>query len=237
MHFSALKFSIFFAHLFLSHALLISADSTTQVSDSNSSEREGEIIRIIKPGVFDLQSSNYLIRMRAWGVGFPDRGQPGYEEALTFSESRLLSLSPRITIKREFDPDNLKVVDLNLMDGKMNFSREAITLGIGWHLEQETGRYGPYLLAQLKSKRSKAGIWANGYNHLMQTKKSLGPTPQFPRVMSGQAEFVPRISYWVTSLGRIHRPGCSFYERGRGTLSTNPVGDDCRICGGRSPTK
>ena len=123
------------------------------------------------------------------------------------------------------------------MDGKMNFSREAITLGIGWHLEQETGRYGPYLLAQLKSKRSKAGIWANGYTHLLQTKKSLGPTPQFPRVMSGQAEFVPRISYWVTSLGRIQRPGCSFYERGRGTLSTNPVGDDCRICGGRSPIR
>ena len=169
MRLSALKFSIFLAHQFLSHALLIWADSTTQASDNNSSEREGEIIRIIKPGVFDLQSSNYLIRMRAWGVGFPDRGQPGYEEALTFSESRLLSLSPRITIKREFDPDNLKVVDLNLMDGKMNFSREAITLGIGWHLEQETGRYGPYLLAQLKSKRSKAGIWANGYNHLMQT--------------------------------------------------------------------
>lgn len=221
---------------FLNILVKLSANSINSF-EGNSTRLLGEVVRIIQPGIFDLQSQDYLIRMRAWGVEFPKRGQPGFDEALAFSERRLLSLRPKITTKREFDTENLKVVDIDLLEGAMNFSREAIVLGVGWHLELETGRYGPYLLAQLKAKRNKAGIWSNGFNYQGAEKSNSMPVPQFPGILRGSKSFIPGISYWVTSFGRIHRPGCSFYERGRGVLTSKPTGSDCRICGGRTEKK
>jgi len=204
--------------------------------DANETAHRNEIIRVIKPGVFDIQTQDFLIRMRAWGVEFPKRGQPGYEAALSFTEKKLISTVPRISIKREFDDFNLKVVDIELFDQKVNFSKEAILLGIGWHNEKETGRFGPYLMAQLKAKRLKTGIWSTGfaYNSVM---GSVSPQPKLPTLYDRRQGFIPSLSFWVTSFGKIHRPGCSFYERGRGTLTSKPTGTDCRICGGRYPKK
>ena len=71
-------------------------------NDANGSEAKGEIVRVIKPGVFDYQTKEFMIRMRAWGVGFPKRDQPGYNEAITFTEQKLLSTLAEIEIKQEF---------------------------------------------------------------------------------------------------------------------------------------
>ncbi|MBT5715865.1 MAG: hypothetical protein HOI70_03030, partial [Opitutae bacterium] len=109
-------------------------------TEANSSSFKEEIIRVIQPGVFDFQSKGFMIRMRAWGVGFPQRNQPGYNEAIAFTEQMLLSALPKIKIKQEFDVKNLKVVELMLVNGTVNFSREAISQGIGWHLDKETNR-------------------------------------------------------------------------------------------------
>ena len=205
------------------------------VVDRNQTMVTEEIIRVIQPGVFDYQGSSFLVRMRAWGVEFPQRGQPGYNEALTFTEQKLLSTSPKIQIKQEFDLRNLKVVDIYFLNGKINFNREAISLGIGWHVEKETNRYGPFVLSQLKAKRLNLGIWANNFNYQqIQSPRSL-PKAGLPGIMNNRNTFVPSLSFWVTSFGKIHRPGCSFYQRGRGGLTTKPQGIDCRICGGRTP--
>ena len=225
---------------FLSLIFLFSAFSlhgnTPDSLDANESAPGNEIIRVIQPGVFDIQSQDFLIRMRAWGVEFPKRGQPGYEAALAFTEKKLISTVPRISIKREFDDLNLKVVDIELLDQKVNFSKEAILLGIGWHNETETGRFGPYLMAQLKAKRLKTGIWSTGFAY-SSAIGSVSPQPKLPTLYDRRQGFIPSLSFWVTSFGKIHRPGCSFYERGRGTLTSKPTGTDCRICGGRYPKK
>jgi len=204
-------------------------------SETNSSQLRQEIIRVIKPGIFDYQSSDFMVRMRTWGVEFPKRDQPGYNEALTFTEQRLLSTTPKIQIKQEFDNQNLKVVDVTLLNGQMNFSREAISLGIGWHLEKETNRYGPFLLSQLKAKRLNLGIWSNNFNYQQIQSSSNSPKPRLPGMFNNQQPYLPTLSFWVTTFGKIHRPGCSFYQRGRGTLTSKPQGRDCRICGGRKP--
>ena len=203
-------------------------------NDTNGSEAKGEIVRVIKPGVFDYQTKDFMIRMRAWGVGFPKRDQPGYNEAITFTEQKLLSTLAEIEIKQEFDLQNIKVVEILTINGKMNFSREAISLGIGWHLEKETNRYGPFLLSQLKAKRLNLGIWSTNFNYQQIQSPSALPTPRLPGMISNQRSFVPTLSFWVTSFGKIHRPGCSFYQRGRGNLTSKPQGIDCRICGGRT---
>ncbi len=202
--------------------------------DTNRSKAKGEIVRVIKPGVFDYQTQDFMIRMRAWGVGFPKRDQPGYNEAITFTEQKLLSALVDIEIKQEFDLQNIKVVEISTMKGKMNFSREAISLGIGWHMEKETNRYGPFLLSQLKAKRLNLGIWSTNFNYQQIQSPSALPTPRLPGMINNQRSFVPTISFWVTTFGKIHRPGCSFYQRGRGNLTSKPQGIDCRICGGRS---
>lgn len=214
----------------------LSFTSYTFGSDANATDTKNEIIRVIKPGIVDIQIPQYLVRIRAWGVSFPSRGQPGYEAALAFTEKKLLSMSPIISIKREFDEQNLKVVDIEMEGSQASFSKEAISYGIGWHNEEETNRYGPFLMAQLKAKRLKSGIWGTEFDYKISSLPQ-APMPKLPRLYDQRQGFVPSLSYWVTSFGKIHRPGCSFYERGRGMLSSKPKGNDCRICGGRKPKK
>jgi len=229
---------LFFCGVLSPLSFYLAGDNLNKDDNGTEADSTAEVIRVIQPGVFDLKSTDFLIRMRAWGVGFPKRGEPGFEQALSFTEKHLLSTSPQIIIRQEFDTKNLKVCEVKVANGSMNFSREAITLGIGWHLEDETGRFGPYLLAQLKAKRMNLGVWANDYNYAQQVGKVLTPSPQFPNLLhGGKGGFVPRLNFWVSSFGKIHRPECSFYERGRGMLTTQPKGIDCRICGGRNSKK
>ena len=203
--------------------------------EDNSSNQDSSkigIIRVINPGVFDYQSEDFVIRMRAWGVNFPERGQPGYQEAINFTERMLLNTKPKIVVKNTFDQKNIKVVDLTFDSKIGSFSKEAIAQGFGWHNESETNRFGSFVIAQLKAKREKRGVWSMnidfGRDSLL-TK----PRPTLPGALSSYPNsLMPQINYWVTSLGKIHRPGCSFYERGRGTLTPNPRGQNCRICGG-----
>ena len=109
---------------------------------------EYEVMRVLSPGVFDVKADSFLIRFRAWGVGFPKRNQPGFREALRFTEEQLLGMKVNLELKREFDVDNLKLVDVRQVGGHTTFCRAAILSGHGWHLDKETGRYGPFSLAQ-----------------------------------------------------------------------------------------
>ena len=210
------------------------SDLTLSANEDSNESNDFEVIRIVQPGIFDLQTESMLVRIRAWGVAFPDRGQPGYDDALGFTERNLIATRPQILIKTEFDVNNLKLAEVILLDGEFNFSKEAISLGVGWHLENETGRYGPYLLSQMKAKRMNLGIWSKDFIYDKEIGSVLAPIPKFPNMLRNNTGFTPKLSFWVTSLGRIHRPGCPFYERGRGKLTTSPTGSDCRICGGRS---
>ena len=231
---------IFVSYFFLQNLAIgsqLEETITDSISDNNESVVKEEAIRIIKPGVFDYQARDFLLRMRAWGVGFPMREQPGYNEAISFAEGMLLGFSLKINIKQEFDPSNLKVVQVVISKGNTDFSREAIAQGIGWHLDKETNRYGPFVLSQLKAKRLNLGVWAKNFNYQQVQSSTSLPTAKLPGLINNRSGFVPSLSYWVTSFGRIHRPGCSFYQRGRGTLSTKPQGVDCRICGGKTPKK
>jgi hypothetical protein len=206
---------------------------TTDDSDKNDTITKLEVIRVVKPGIFDLQTNDYVVRMRIWGTSFPQRGQPGYEDAISFCETKLLSTSPLIEVVRTFDENNLKVVKLRLQEGGKDFTTESIANGLGWHNEKETGRFGPLILAQLKAKRGNLGIWQSGFNYNADPIKLQTPQPSLSGAFMRKNQLLPQISFWVTSFGKIHRPGCSFYERGRGTLMAKPSGTDCRICGGR----
>ena len=45
-------------------------------SDNNQSLKGFDVIRVLKPGIFELKTEDYLVRMRTWGVGFPVRTNP-----------------------------------------------------------------------------------------------------------------------------------------------------------------
>jgi hypothetical protein len=226
-------FRFFFKAVVLLISTLQSADGRSFDANKTASAIPG-VVRIIQPGVFDYQSSEYLIRMRAWGVGFTQRNQPGYNQAIHFTEKKLLGANLQIKMKQEFDLQNLKVVDLYIERENQNFSQLAISTGIGWHIENETGRHGTFVISQLKAKRNKLGIWNYGDFFQSNLTQHEHPLPLL-RNMVEQSPFNPGLNFWVTSFGKIHRPGCSFYERGRGELSRRPTGNDCRICGGTKP--
>ena len=202
------------------------------IADSNSTAPKLEIIRIVSPGFLISKTKGYVVRMRTWGVSFPKHGQPGFDEAVSFSEKMLLSTYPSIEVVRTFDEKNLKVVKVVTQGGKLDFSLESVSKGIGWHNEEETARFGPLILAQLKAKRGNLGIWKVGFDYSNQNALLTVPKPNLPDAYMRRNQLLPQISYWVTSFGKIHRPGCSFYQRGRGTLMSKPNGTDCRICGG-----
>ena len=189
------------------------------------------VIRVIEPGIFDYQSADYIVRMRAWGVSFPSRSNPGYKEAIQFSEELLLDSNLSISVKKEFDPQNYKVVDIFIHAQSKSFSTLCIEQGIGWHNEKETSRHGVFVISQIKAKRQNIGIWKHGIPPDEQATGRSIPTPIL-KSMIGENPFAAGMKFWVTSFNKIHRPGCSFYERGRGEYSRRPTGTDCRICGG-----
>ena len=226
----------FLLFIFLFVGALPTFGEAVKQFESNSSQQIKSIIRVIKPGIFDYQSNEYLIRMRTWGVGFPARDQPGFNEAMNFTETKLLNALVTINVKSAFDAQNLKVVDALIGEDQISFSQEAITQGIGWHLEKETNRHGVFIISQIKAKRKNLGVWKheNAYN-----QQDIQPGIPVPilRSMIGQNPFSASIQYWVTTFGKVHRPECTFYERGRGELSRRPTGKDCRICGGARNSK
>ena len=137
-----------------------------------------------------------------------------------------------IEVVRTFDENNLKVVKLRLQAGGKDFTTESIEM-VSDGIMKRKPRFGPLILAQLKAKRGNLGIWQSGFNYNADPIKLQTPQPSLPGAFMRKNQLLPQISYWVTSFGKIHRPGCSFYERGRGTLMAKPSGIDCRICGGR----
>ena len=219
--------------LFLIICLSVYLPVIVFAEDDNRTGIRGEIIRVIKPGVFDYQVDGYILRLRAWGVGFPKRGQPGFNDALAFTERILIGSPNSVVIKQEFDLENLKVADIDLPNISTTFSKLSIIQGVGWHNEKESGRYGPFVMAQLRAKRKNLGVWADDFNYFSERLNNHTPfnSPVIPKEIKKQLS-LPTMRYWVTGFGKIHRPGCSFYERGRGELSSRPTGEDCRICGG-----
>ena len=214
--------------------------STSSVPDPTEAPKktEYEVLRVLSPGVFDVTVENFQVRFRAWGVGFPKRDQPGYREALRFTEQQLLASKVNLKTKQEFDLKNLKLVDVLPVGSQTTFSRQAILSGHGWHLEKETNRYGSFTLAQMKAKRMVLGVWRTPLAYTQSDDASAMPMlkPKLPGALFRQQQGVPTagISYWVSSLGKVHRPGCAFYRKGRGLISNTAQGYDCRICGGRN---
>lgn len=232
MHIIVSKFQFYIIWVLYFSPILFGAEennSSTHVIDLSP-----KIIRVVEPGIFDFKYADYQIRTRVWGVIFPKRGQPGFQEAISFAEQNLFSTEVLLDVKIPFDTRNLKVVDIKLKNTGQSFSNLSIMEGIGWHDEKETGRYGQFLISQLKAKRNDIGIWGYDYDFNQNNKSYITtPEPLFKNMISERQKMVPSLSYWVTSLGKIHRPDCAFYQRGRGKLTMNPSGTDCRICGGR----
>ena len=215
--------------IFIFFLARISHKSSAYNSEDNSTETHVGIIRVIEPGVFDYQSQDFLIRMKLWGLEFPPKGQPGFLQAINFCEDKLLNSEPAIIVKKDFNSENLKLVEVKLKGFPESLNLMCIRQGLAWHKEEETLRHGPYVLAQIRAKRSDEGIWANGFNYDKTNTHNIKPV--LPRII-GNSPIFSGLKYWVTSFGKIHRPNCSFYQRGRGELTNRPRGDDCRICGG-----
>ena len=217
--------------MILNASLPAIAQTSSEENAENTTPQKGGVVRVLEPGVFDYQSSDYLVRMRAWGVSFPTRSNPGYKQAIRLSEDLLLDTNLSIIVKKEFDLQNYKVVDIFLPSYSKSFSTLCIEQGVGWHNEKETNRHGVFVISQIKAKRQNLGVWKHGPPTEGQAQDNSIPTPVL-KSMIGQNPFASGIQFWVTSFNKIHRPGCSFYERGRGEYSRRPTGTDCRICGG-----
>ena len=133
--------------------------------DDNKSNTYTEVIRIVEPGVFDYQSSEFLIRMGLWGIEFPKKDQPGYMSAINFCEEKLLNSVVDIRVKKEFNQKNIKLVEVYLGNSSESLNLMCIRQGLGWHNEDETSRFGPYVLAQMRAKRSRLGVWGSGFDY------------------------------------------------------------------------
>ncbi len=194
-----------------------------------------EVVRVPEPGVLHVQASGLEVRLKAWGIGCPKRDQPGYREGLRFAEEELLGLKVKLVVKREFDPDGYKQVLIYPEGETTSFNRSMISRGHAWHLEKDTKRFGPFALAQIKAKRERSGIWRESFAYDFEGTNDAAPKPRLPSLLRGQGikGGAGRIMYWQSYVGKVHGPGCAFYTKGSGILTSNPQGRDCGICGGR----
>jgi hypothetical protein len=215
----------------LGASLLLFACSQAWAVDGNQSVRLREVVRVIAPGIFDCQSSDYLVRFSLWGVGFPKNNQPGYDQALSFCEGKLLGSKVSLVVKKEFNQQNIKLAEVFIENETGSLNMQCIKNGMGWHNEAESLRHGPFVLAQIRSKRANIGVWSRDFDYQQPPGRDATPNPVLPSIL-GKSPFFSGLKYWVTSFGKVHRPECSFYQRGRGELTSRPRGTDCRICGG-----
>ena len=194
-----------------------------------------EVVRVPNPNIFHVKAAGLEVRLKAWGIGCPRRDQPGYREGLRFAEEELLGLKVKLVVKREFDPDGYKQALVYPEGETISFNRSMISRGHAWHLEKVTKRYGPFALAQIKAKRERSGIWRESYAYDFEGSADAAPKPSLPSLLQGQGikGTTGRIMFWQSYVGKVHRPGCAFYSRGSGILTSNPQGRDCGICGGR----
>ena len=194
-----------------------------------------EVVRVPEPGILHVQAAGLEVRLKAWGIGCPRRDQPGYREGLRFAEEELLGLKVKLEVKREFDPDGYKQVLIYPEGATTSFNRSMISRGHAWHLEKVTKRFGPFALAQIKAKRERSGIWRESFAYDFEGTNDAAPKPRLPSLLQGQGfkGSAARIMYWQSYVGKVHGPGCAFYSKGSGILTSNPQGRDCGICGGR----
>ena len=94
--------------------------------------------------------------------------------------------------------------------------REIISQGFGWHLDDETDRYGPYVLSQLKAKRLNLGVWSRNFNYLQIQSPNALPTAKLPGLYNNNKNFIPSLTYWVTSLVGFTDPGVLFTKEEEG---------------------
>ena len=119
------------------------------------------------------------------------------------------STNPILDVVRTFDENNLKVVKVGMQGGKLDFSLDCISNGLGWHNEEETGRFGPLVLAQLKAKRSNLGFGRTGFNYKSDPVSLQTPQPSLPSAYI-RNHLLPQISYWVTSFRKNPPTGMFF---------------------------
>lgn len=165
------------------------------------------------------------------GSRIPKNNQPGYHQALSFCEGKLLGSKVSLVVKQEFNKANIKLAEVFLENESDSLNLQCIKDGVGWHDEAESSRHGPFVLAQIRSKRANQGVWSRDFDYQQPAGIDATPSPLLPGIM-GKSPFFSGLKYWVSSFGKVHRPGCSFYQRGRGELTSRPRGTDCRICGG-----
>ena len=73
------------------------------------------------------------------GVIFPKRGQPGFQEAISFAEQNLFSTEVLLDVKIPFDTRNLKVVDIKLKDTGQSFSNLSIMEELDGMMKKKQG--------------------------------------------------------------------------------------------------
>lgn len=191
-----------------------------------------EVVRVPEPGIFHVKAGGLEVRLKAWGIGCPKRGQPTYREALRFAEDHLLGLKVKLEVKREFDPDGYKQVIAYPAGETVSFNRSMITNGYAWHLEKVTKRLGAFAIAQIRAKRNRSGVWGQSFAYDFEGSADAAPKPTLPWLLRNQNSSAARVMYWQSFIGKIHRPGCAFYSKGNGLLTPNPQGRNCGVCGG-----
>lgn len=179
-------------------------------------------------------------KVRVWGIDAPE----GAQEHGAAARAKLTELVRGKLVRIEYNERDKyhRILGRIYTDG-VYINLKMVKTGYAWHYAYFAPAADDIRRAEAAARQAHIGLWSAAqpvapwvYGHPEKavdnyTIVSGNSTRGAVKMRLGAAQ--PGIKYWVSSTGKIHRPGCRYYKQGQGQLTPTPRGKNCMLCGGK----
>ena len=164
------------------------------------------------------QKQAYRVRLK--GVDAPEKGQYGYSGAKYFLEK--LIWGEMVTVQYSGRDKNGIILGLVLYGGTF-VNYEMVKEGWAWY---DKKYFDSQELERLEAsaKKEQKGLWAEE-NAIPPWEWRKGERGKEPSQDNKKI-----VTYWISSKGKTHLPGCRYYGVGMGAFNNLGTADYCGLC-------
>lgn len=159
-------------------------------------------------------------KVRLDGIDAPEKGQDGYSGA-KYSLKKLL-WGETVTVQYTKRDKYERILGLVLYNASF-INYEMVKEGWAWHFKKYSNSYELASL-EIDARKDKRGLWGEP-----------NPIPPWEwragkRGGAAAEKSDKKISYWISSTGKTHLPGCRYYGVGQGSFNELGTADCCKLC-------
>lgn len=159
-------------------------------------------------------------KVRLDGIDAPEKGQDGYGGA-KYTLKKLI-WGETVTVQYTKRDKYGRILGLVLYNASF-INYEMVKEGWAWHYKKYSNSY-ELASFEASAKKDKKGVW---------TEQNPIPPWEWRAGKRGGVAAEKRdkkISYWISSTGKTHLPGCRYYGVGKGSFNELGTADYCSLC-------